>query len=265
MKNVLLLVHDDNGQEARLQAALDVVRAVEGHLTCLDVAMIPDLIGDPYGVGAFLLDEERQREGTNRNRLEQRLAVEGLPWNWVDATGTISSCITDAAGLADLIVVNRKLSDSSAPDMRTVAIDTLLKARKPVLAVPDGTRGLDLSGHAMIAWDGSDEATAALRASVPLLKLAKRVTILEIDDGSIATSGEEAASYLSRHDVGATLMSLQAQYPDAGDDILHQIKATRPDYVVMGGFGHGRIREAVFGGVSRRMLTESPVPLLMAH
>jgi nucleotide-binding universal stress UspA family protein len=265
MKNVLLLVHDDSGQEARLQAALDVVRAVEGHLTCLDVAMLPRLIGDAYGVGGLLLDEERQREGDNRQRLEQRLSVDGLPWNWIDTTGNISSCITDAAGLADLIVVNRKLDDFSAPDMRSVATHTLLTTDKPVLAVPECTRGVNLGGHAMIAWDGSDEATAALRASVPLLKLAKRVTILEIDDGSIATSGEEAASYLSQHDVGATLMSLQAQYPDAGDDILHQIKATRPDYVVMGGFGHGRIREAVFGGVSRRMLTESPVPLLMAH
>lgn len=265
MKNVLVLVHDDKGQEARLQAALDVVRAVEGHLICLDVALIPDLIGDPYGVGGLLLDEERAREGDNRQRLEQRLAVEGLPWTWMDVSGTIASCIAKAAGLADLIVVNRKLDSPSAPDMRSAASETLLSARKPLLAVPENTRGLNLGGHAMIAWDGSDEATAALRASLPLLKLATRITILEIDDGSIATSGEEAARYLSRHDIHATLMTLQAQYPDVGYDIQRQIDAIRPDYVVMGGFGHGRMREAVFGGVSRRMLTESSVPLLMAH
>lgn len=265
MKNVLLLVHDDEGQEARLQAALDIVRATEGHLTCLDVTILPGLIGDPYGVGGLLLDEEREREDHNRQRLEQRLSVEGLPWNWVESSGQLSSCIAEAAGLADLIVVNRKLDNAPAPDMRGVATDSLLTTRKPVLAVPDTGRGLNLAGHAMIAWDGSDEATAALQASVPLLKLATRVTILEINDGTATASGEDAASYLSRHDIGATLMPLQGRYPDVGDDILQQIKNIRPDYVVMGGFGHGRMRETVFGGVSRRMLTESPVPLLIAH
>ena len=265
MKNVLLLVHDDEGQEARLQAALDVVRAVEGHLICLDVAMLPDLIGDPYGVGGLLLDEECEREDRNRQRLEQRLSVEGLPSNWIESTGKLSSCIAEAAGLADLIVVNRKLDSAATPDMRGVATDSLLMTRKPILAVPDNMRGLNLAGHAMIAWDGSDGATAALQAAVPLLKVATRVTILEIGDNAGATSGEDAASYLSRHDVRATLMPLRGEYPDVSDDILRQIKNIRPDYVVMGGFGHGRMHEAVFGGVSRRMLTESPVPLLIAH
>jgi nucleotide-binding universal stress UspA family protein len=265
MKNVLLVVHDDVGQEARYQAALDVVRAVEGHLTCLDVTEYPYYAGTEYGLAGVLLDDERKRETANRSKLEQRLTVEGLPWNWIDITGQFANCISDAAGLADLIVVNRHLDSFPIPDMRAIASEALIKTNKPLLAVPEASRGIRLQGHAVIAWDGSDEATAALREAVPLLNLASKVTILEIDDGSVTLPGEEAATYLARHGIIATLRPKHPAIKGAGGEILKQVELLRPDYLVMGAFGHGRFREAVFGGVTRRMLSESPVPLFLAH
>ena len=83
MKTILLLVHEDEGQEARLQSALDVARVVDGHLKCLDVAVIPVFVGDFYsGAGeAMLLADERRNEADNRARIEARLAdtPEGTP------------------------------------------------------------------------------------------------------------------------------------------------------------------------------------------
>lgn len=265
MKNVLLLVHDDPGQEARLQAALDVVRAVQGHLICLDVATIPELIGDGYGTAELLMNDERQREAINRAGLERRLTVEGLPWDWIDTSGNIARCLEKQAGLSDLIIVNRHLDSYPIPDMRTIASEVVLKAGKPLLAVPETSRGVRLNGHAMIAWDGSDEAAAALRAAVPLLSLAQRVTIVEIVDGSVTTPAEEAATYLSRHGICAGIHPKHPNIPNAGREILTLVKIMSADYLVMGGFGHGRLREAIFGGVSRHMLTHSPIPLLMVH
>lgn len=100
MKNILLIVHDDAGQEARLQAALDVARALDGHLTCLDIAIMPVLVGDYYsGIGeAMLLADEHAREATNREGLEARLAREDVPWDWKEATGNLAPCVTDEAG-----------------------------------------------------------------------------------------------------------------------------------------------------------------------
>ncbi len=266
MKNVLLVVHDDVGQEARLQAALDVTRAVEGHLTCLDVTELATPVGaDDYGATAILLEEERSRESVNRTKLESRLEVEGLPWDWIDLTGTFTTCIADAAGLADLIVVNRMLDSFPIPDMRGIAAETLVKIGKPLLAVPETSRGIRLQGHAMIAWDGSDQACAALREAVPLLALADRVTVVEIDDGSVSRPGEEAAAYLSRHQIGCTVRPRHPALLGTAGQILKLIELSGPDYLVMGAFGHGRFHEAVLGGVTRRMLTESPIPLLMAH
>lgn len=265
MKNVLLLVHEDVGQEARFQAALDVVRAIDGHLTCLDVVEIPALLGDDYGEAARVLDMGREREATNRSRLERRLAVEGLPWNWVDASGKFSTCIAEAASLADLIVINRRLDSFPILDMRGIASETLVKVGKPLLAVPEISRGVKVRGHAMIAWDGSDEASATLREAVPLLQLASKVTVIEIDDGSVSVPGEEAMTYLARHGVAATLRPKHPALLGAAGEILKLVEMVRPDYLVMGAFGHGRFHEAVFGGVTRRMLTESPIPLFLAH
>src|SRR5690606_25280467 len=86
MKNVLVLMHDDAGQEARFQAALDLVRALDGHLTCLDIAVAPAFVGDYADVGgtALLMGEERSRERANRAKLEARLKVEGVSYEWID-------------------------------------------------------------------------------------------------------------------------------------------------------------------------------------
>jgi nucleotide-binding universal stress UspA family protein len=223
------------------------------------------LISDGYGTADLLLNEERQRESVNREALERRLGVEGLAWNWIDTTGNIAARLTEQAGLADLIVVNLRLASGTVPDMRSIASEVVLRAGKPLLAVPEPSRGVDLMGHAMVAWDGSDEASAALQAAIPLLRLAHRVTIVEIVDGSVTTPAEEAAAYLSRHNISAAIHPKHPNVPSAAREILKLVKLLDADYLVLGAFGHSRLREAIFGGVTRHMLTESPVPLFLAH
>ncbi|GAA0336467.1 universal stress protein [Sphingomonas oligophenolica] len=267
MKNILLLVHDDAGQEARFQAALDLGRALEGHLVCLDVTILPALVGADYvGDAGFsmLLKDERDREATNRTKLEGRLAHEDVPWEWKEATGTLAPCLSDAAELADVIVVNRQLDDFPLPDMRTVAGELVVGSGKPILAVPDCLKRLDLD-TALVAWDGSPSSAAALRAAVPLLRLATRVTIVEIEDDSIQAPAEEAATYLSRHDIHPEIRRLPAGDKGAAEMILGQLADDGFGYLVMGGFGHRRFAEALFGGVTRAMLTKCPVPVFLAH
>ena len=155
MKNILLLVHDDDGQMARLHTAIDLTRALEGHLTCLDVTPTPVYAGNAYaGFGeAVLLNDERVSEANNKTRIKARVAGENISWSWQDATGDFSQCVIDAASLADLIVLNRALDDYPLPDMRTIVSRVLMRARKPVVAVQpwpaDGSvRGRD-QAHAL--------------------------------------------------------------------------------------------------------------------
>ena len=193
MKNVLLLVHDDVGQEARFQAALDITRALDGHLTCLDVAILPALTGDPYFPegGAMLLQDERAREDVNCSRIKERLAHEDVAWEISTVTGDLAPCMEAAAGLADLVVVNRKLDQFPYPDMAALVGELIVKSGKPIVAVPDDARGFNAAGRAIVAWDGSPASTAALQAATPLLTVAESVIIVEIHDGSIQTPARE--------------------------------------------------------------------------
>lgn len=267
MKNILLLVHDDAGQEARLQTALDLTRALRGHLICLDVAVMPVVIGEFYAATAeaMLLADEQEREALNRERLETRLAREDVPWDWVEATGPLAASLEEAAKTADIIVVNRRLDSSPLPDMRSVASQVVVGSGKAVVAVPEDARGFPAAGIAMVAWDGSDEAMKALHAAVPLLQLARRVNVVEINDGSIETPAEEVAAYLSRHDVHPVVIRPPADLLPVGDTILAEAERDDVDYIVMGGFGRSRIVEALFGGVTRLILSESPIPVVLAH
>lgn len=267
MKNILLLVHDDVGQEARFQAALDLTRALGGHLTCLDVTVMPVISGDFYAAAAEteLLADEIERGAANRARLEARLAREDVSWNWIEVMGSIAPSLIEAGKMADLIVVNRNLDSTPVPDMRCIASEVMLGSGKTIVAVPEDLSRFETAGVALVAWDGSGEAMTALQAAVPLLQLARTVTIVETRDGSVETPAEDAAAYLSRHGILPVVVRRSRGVFPVADALQAEAKAEGADYIVMGGFGHSRLAEAVFGGVTRQLLTESPIPTLMTH
>jgi nucleotide-binding universal stress UspA family protein len=265
MKNILLLVHDDAGQEARVQVALDLTRALDGHLTCIDVSVPVAAVGEYNAAVAevMLIEVEHKREADNRARLEGRLAGEGIAWTWRDTTDTLADGVVDAAALADLIVLNRRLDSASHPDMRDVTSRVLMQARKPVLAVPDSQRGLQLD-RVLVAWDGQGAVAETLRAAVPLLKLAREVAILTVDDGSVRTPPTEAAEYLSRHGIHPEIRIVEDRKTQPDAVIAAEAERFAADYVVMGAYSHGRLVE-VLGGVTKRLLGASKLPLLLGR
>jgi len=267
MKNILLLVHDDVGEEARFQAALDLTRALDGHLTCVDVVPLPVMLGDFYsGAGeAMLLADNRQRETVHRERIEARLAHEDISWDWKEFTGDLVSSMVAASDLADIIVVNRRLDEYPYPDMRGVASSILTRSRTPMVAVPDKCRGFDAGGRALIAWDGSEQVAATMRAAVPLLTLAVSVQLFEVDDGSTDTSVREAAAYLSRHGIHPTIRRIRSHRHPVDAVLRRGCEELGASYCLMGAFGRSPLTEAIFGGVTRDMLSTSKIPLVLGH
>lgn len=267
MKNILLLAHDDEGQEARLQAALDVTRALNGHLTCLDVFVPPAIYADVYtGGGTAVLVEQdiQQQAAQNRTTVEARLMREDISWNWQEVRGNFAPELARAAELADLIVLNSHFEGFAVTDPRRITADVVMKSDRPVLAVPDTSRGIAIAGPAMIAWDGSSPAAEALKAAVPLLRLASAVTFFELGEPDAEYPASEAAIYLSRHDIHAKIFGGNDEGDVAGQ-ILERARKAGISYIVMGAFGHSRTMETLFGGVTRSLLTESDVPLFLAH
>lgn len=267
MKNVLvLLAHDDDGQEGRLQVALDVTRALAGHLTCLHVVTAPLVISDyaPGSEEAAQAIHARERSAANAALLRERLQREDVQWDMREATGDIGSALEKASDLADVIVVSSRGETSGAAALRSAAAFVIARSDRLVLAVPPGCNRLDLQGRALIAWDGSREANDALRAALPLLRLASGVTLFEVRSAHDAFAAEDAAGYLSRHGIHPAIIEEQASGP-VTDAILSRAANAGVAYVVMGAFGHSRVIEALFGGVTVGMLDKSQRPLALAH
>jgi len=266
MKNVLVPIHDDEGQEARLQVALDVVRGLEGHLNCIDIVIPPLIVSDFYsGAGeAMVLDDARKHEAKNRQAIELRLAQEDVPWDMIPASGFPADQIRTASELADLIVVTSHASKDDPLDARRFASELVVDCGRPLLAVPPTAKSLDLTGHALVAWDGTTEANNALKGALPLLQKAGSVTLLEVNQPSAEFAVNGAASYLSRNDVHARIVQ-QSTKGRIADAILQQALDSAAAYIVMGAFGHSRTVEAIFGGVTLTMLEESDIPLLLVH
>lgn len=266
MKSVLLFIHKDPGQEARLQAALDLTRAFEGHLTCVDIVPRPMPVGGvDGGVYAMVMEEERTIEAANRAELESRIAREEVNWDWIDVAGDFTHRLMQEAGLSDVIVVNCKRDRFMTPDPRGIVAQVLGQARCPVVAVPDDVHGFDPCGPAVVAWDGSTPAMIALRGAVPVLKLASSVTLFNVQNGERGVPVEAAAAYLSRQGVHAEI-----DRAEAGDErpdvlILKACKFRGARYCVMGAFGHGRLSGEMFGGVTRRMLDTANIPLVLGR
>ena len=266
MKNVLLLLHDDEGQEGRLQAALDLTRALAGHLTCLDVVVPPEVLPEYYpGPGHVPpLVEARERELANVARVRSRLELEDVSWDIQAASGDAVDRLREVAGLADVIVVSSRASGPELIDARRVVSELAAKSGRLVLAVPPDCRGLDATGKALVAWDDSRAANQALKAAVPLLQVAGGVALMEVNPPGSEFTAEDAASYLARHRIEPVVIQ-ETTEGTVVDAVLQHARETGASYVVMGAFGHGRALEAIFGGVTAGMLEKSDVPLFLHH
>lgn len=265
MKNILLVIHDDRGQEVRYQAALALTRAFGGHLTCLDLTIIPDPVGDFIGRAGVLLVQEQGREARNRERMLPRLQREDVSFDWVDRTDFITQGVEKQAGLMDLIVLGTGEHEPLMPHMADVIGELLKTLGTPILALPQNVASYDPIGETLIAWDGSSEVEAAVRAAMPLLKLSRDVTLFYADDGSLRLPIEDAARYLSRHGIEPRVKVAVCDVTSPSAVLLNEVRSGGYAQVVMGGYRRGPAFQAIFGGVTRSMLTRCPVPVLLSR
>jgi nucleotide-binding universal stress UspA family protein len=143
----------------------------------------------------------------------------------------------------------------------------LFGSGRPVFVVPAGRRGPAKLRSAMVCWDGGLPATRALAGAMPLLRLAKRIEIVEVAKSGLPADelpGFNIARHFARHGLDVTLTKLPTA-KDAGEALLAHAENTDADYLVMGAYGHWRLREFVLGGATRSALAHMRRPVLMAH
>ena len=269
MTTLILHVQDDPAFESRLQAALDLTRDAQAHLVCVQATPIASYVAsDPFG-GVFVMGDIvaqlNERDAALRARVEARLQGENVTWNWVHMDGDPAAVLVEQARLADLILVSRTARPQTGTRQPLPLVeDVALHARVPVLVIPPEAKGFDPSQIALIAWNGSPESAAALRAACPMLKKSSGVHLAVIGEDDEFFPANDAALYLARHNIAATVHQRPAA-EDVAQALVQAARDVNAGYLVMGAYGHSRLREFLVGGVTRGLLGQSPLPLLIAH
>lgn len=288
-KTVLLHIDDGAGRDARVAIAASVAQACGGHLTGVALTGVsrllyqhqPDLDADPNL--ALHLNFLRERAARALDGFEQQassLGVASYEQRVIDdeAAGGISLL----ARYADLVVISQyNAADRSPSVMRDFPAYVLLHAGRPVLIVPYALQASQLAPAAhpaaaqnvLISWNGSKEASRAVSAALPLLQRAKQVHVAVFDAQLHAAEhgdhpGADILEYLARHGVQARLLLLDGgatRRGDIGEALLSQAADLSADLLVMGAYGHSRLRETILGGVTRTVLQSMTIPVLMAH
>jgi len=186
----------------------------------------------------------------------------GVTAEWVSETGVEADWLAEYGRTADLIVVGRG-EEKWGPDyvlMEAALMDT----GKPVLIAPRATNA-PLTGAVGIAWKDTREAGGAVRAALPFLRTASQVILFIVPEGEDNKSHLRLARMLRWHNPNISIQALSDGDQTPVALLLGAAVKANCGLLVMGGYGHTRLREAVFGGFTRAVLESAPVPVLMAH
>lgn len=273
-----LVVHVDSSKHCRtrLKLAAGVARDFGAHLTGL-YAMAPMNIS-PFLADQFspeVLDEMHARSAQQRDRareLFEECAGRAEPSaDWLEVRGDPTEALTMYARYADLAVLGQVDPDEVGSGVRFDLPEHVVTATgRPTLMVPYAGTFETLGERVLVAWNASAQAARAVHDALPLLARAKRVVIVAVrpetgDPGHKDVSSAEIARHLARHGVRARASHIEADDIAVGDSLLSRAADDGADLLVMGVYGHSRLRELVLGGVSRRLFDHMTIPVFMAH
>lgn len=265
-----------------LTAAFDIAKPCKAHVMGIyvrpDPAEVLPYLGE--GISASVLQEimDATRASSNRTAAAARATLDlyakengaptmdsaGLSASFCLRDGPADIAIADEARLSDLVIFPLP-GASGHIGLREIIETTLMNGRSPVLLVPKEKRAIH-GTKVMIGWDGGSTAARAVAASIPMLKSASSIEILNVSSGSIETSEmDRLRDYLRLHGLSATEHGVNPGGQGVGTALLDAASRAQAGMLVVGGYGHSRIREYVLGGVTRHVLAEANLPIFMAH
>jgi nucleotide-binding universal stress UspA family protein len=282
-KTIIAYFPDTDAAPSIIDAARVVSIAHGAHLIGLYAipAMRVHFSGAAYydaGMVVELIEKHRARHKDQAKKLHA-LFQEQMPdtvpsheWMQIETpTSSPVSRIAAIANAADLIILPNATGDPSIePEDYAIAEKLLLEIGRPALMVPSGWRGTELGENVTIAFDGTPQAARAVWGGLALIQSASRVDVIEIDgttgDGDAAQAANaQLCDSLKRHGIPASSVDLASGDASIAETIRRHLRAQDSDCLIMGAYGHSRLREIMLGGATRDMLSVMPVPVLMAH
>ncbi len=279
----LLLVLDGSPRNAaRLDVALGLARAAGAHLTglCPLELLLPADLGFALGGYPEVMAlqsavEQLQSQAMESARVieaafREALRRESVSGDWRTAAGPVGAAIAAEARHADLSVIGQDDPDHRVPPAgRHMIEDALLGAGRPLLLLPYAGSFPVIGRNVLIAWTPTREAARAVGDALALIEPGATVTVLTIArPGGAAPDvpGAAIAPHLARHGLrGTATRSVGDGQIHEADLLLSYAADLGADLLVMGGYGHSRVRELTLGGVTRSVLRHMTLPVLMSH
>mgnify|MGYP001824688488 CR=1 FL=1 len=276
-KNILIHLDHSSGCQNRLTTAFDLARTFDAKLNGLFV--VPDYVVPSYVEAQIRVDlitdvtEKAIARAREKLAEYQKLADDaGVSMESQVVEGQVIPILREHSKYADLLLLGQDQPDDPDNASYGLADALLFEGGCACLVVPHSGKLAAPGKRVLLTWNASRESARALREAMPFLTRAESVVVLssEPDDGSddIARGhphAQELSRFLESHGIDAVSSGISDPDISVSDAIIGQAADMNADLIVMGAYGHARLREIILGGVTRDLLKQSSVPLLMAH
>ena len=273
-----ILVHCDANPKVaqRLAVAVDLAQRHKAHLVGVNVRQpfdLPAFFDGPLPTNDLFASYEavaKADETAAKEAFDKAVKGTHLSTEWRSVEGYVDGELEIQARYADLLIVGQNDPDALSPAPPALPEVVALSTGRPALVVPHIGASAAVGKTVMLCWNASRESARAASDALPFLQAAGKVIVLVVDpkssaNGHGAEPGADVAAWLVRHGVKVTVQRDVAADTDVASVILSRAADHDVDLIVMGLYGHSRLREMVLGGVSRTLLASMTVPLFIAH
>lgn len=274
-KSIVVHLDDSPASGQRMDAAVRIARRFEARMMAIystrttrseiDIAELP-----PREVAQLILEREARDHAEALLRRTAADAAVGEVQMRILGSRPIDEALAEMR-CADLSILSQPDDEGDVGEFdRRLLENAVLGAGGPILVLPRASSTAVIGENVVIAWDGSREAARALRDALPMLASASRMTLLSLGDRcrldeDVEHSQARAIAFLGAHGLRAQARSMKCTIEDPAELLLSQLCDLGADLLVMGAYGHARVRELILGGMTRTMIEKTTVPLLTSH
>ena len=275
IKNILIHIDNSSACEYRVQVAIQLALQHNAQLSGINV--IPEFPEPTYYEAQISADIilEIDRKALESALITQRKYIKlaneaGLSLSVAIEKGNLISILDEYARFTDLLILGKNYPEDPQNLSEALADNMVLEAGAPCLIVPCSNQTHFTAKRVLVAWNASREAARTLKDAIPVLRKADAVEVLLVNPSHQGTSKENihsknVSSFLNQHGIKSEIRIDSSNKSIPAAAILTRASEFTADIIVMGAYGHSRLREIILGGVTREILQEMTIPIFISH
>lgn len=278
IKDILVHVDGSPAARSRFDVGLRLAAPFGARLTALHLIAEPFMRGVSSHARAEVVHEHVALAAEEADETLGALEVEaerrGVGFRPLKESGSLDRLphlLARDARNSDLVIVGQPHPETGSSDDALLVEAAFMETGRPALVLPHGASAIEAPfRRVLVAWNATREASRAIHDSLPLLQTAEEVVVLVVDPDTIAPMlgrepGSGAAAHLGHHGVNVRLVTIGSGRESVGDVLMAEAAREKADLLVMGGYGHSKLREALLGGATRSLLEHATLPVLLSH